>query len=48
MKGFLNAIGCFAFLCLIGSIISPIPFATYVFWISLVVMFISVGLMDKF
>jgi Na+/citrate or Na+/malate symporter len=50
MKGILEFIGMFAFLCLIGCILSlmgataPIPFVSYVFWGSLIVMFLAAGL----
>ncbi len=52
MKGILQLIFQFAFYCLIGCILSlmgataPIPFVSYVFWICLIVMFLTGGSLD--
>jgi len=53
MKGILSFISTFAVICLIGCILSligatpPIPFVSYVFWISLATLFISAQFSDK-
>ena len=52
MKDILQLICTFAFFCLIGCILSsggaipPIPFVSYVFWICLIVMFLTAGSLD--
>jgi hypothetical protein len=51
MKGILQVIFQFAFFCLMGCILSsmkgtPIPFVSYVFWGSLIVMFLTAGSLD--